>query len=371
MYSSRGMRIPLRQFLLALAALPWLTGCAQMGPPLPPELELPKAPSDLHAVRKGDKVTLTWTVPARTTDRQRVRYLGKTRVCRSADAALANCDSPVGEVAPPTDFARQNETAGKKLTATYADTLGLDIQLHNLSGSATYAVEVLNRDGRSAGLSNQVHVPLAPALPAPKDFNAQVTAQGVVLTWTGAPLSLPVPNPIRRSYRVYRRAEGSQQKILVGEREAGSGLQQSVTDQSFAWETTYYYHADTVTVIAQAGKPDVSIEGDDTPEVKIFAHDVFPPAVPAGLQAVFSGPGQQPFIDLIWTPVTDADLDGYNVYRHEEGGAPAKVNAEPVKLPAFRDLQVVSGRKYFYAVSAVDVRGNESARSEEASESAP
>ena len=37
----------------------------------------------------------------------------------------------------------------------------------------------------------------------------------------------------------------------------------------------------------------------------------------------------------------------------------------------YRDAQVVSGRTYFYSVSAMDQRGNESARSEEASERAP
>jgi len=145
----------------------------------------------------------------------------------------------------------------------------------------------------------------------------------------------------------------------------------SITDQSFEWEKTYYYRVTTFTVVAQPGKPEVSIEGDDTPEVKVFAHDVFPPAVPSGVQAVFSGPGQQPFIDLIWAPVTAADLEGYNVYRHEAGGVPVKVNTEPIRMPAFRDVQVVSGKKYFYSVSAMDQRGNESARSEEASESVP
>ena len=79
----------------------------------------------------------------------------------------------------------------------------------------------------------------------------------------------------------------------------------------------------------------------------------------------------QPFIDLIWAPVTDSDLGGYNVYRHEKGGVAVKVNSEPIKMPAFRDLQVVSGKRYFYSVSAVDLRGNESARSEEADESVP
>ena len=113
------------------------------------------------------------------------------------------------------------------------------------------------------------------------------------------------------------------------------------------------------------------VEGDDSPTAKVFADDVFPPAVPSGLQAVFSGPGQAAFIDLIWASVTDVDLDGYNVYRHEEGAVPVKVNSERLKTPAYRDESVVSGKKYFYSVSAVDLRGNESARSEEANEAVP
>ena len=145
----------------------------------------------------------------------------------------------------------------------------------------------------------------------------------------------------------------------------------TLTDSGIEWEKTYEYHAVTVTAIAQENKPALQVEGDETPEIKVFADDIFPPAVPAGLQAVASGPGQTTFIDLVWAPVTDVDLDGYNIYRHEEGSAPVKINATQVKTPAYRDASVVSGKSYFYSVSAVDVRGNESARSEEASESVP
>jgi fibronectin type 3 domain-containing protein len=182
---------------------------------------------------------------------------------------------------------------------------------------------------------------------------------------------VPTSDSLRRSYRVYRRSEGSQQKILVGARDVEAEDHHSLTDLSFDWEKTYYYHADTLTVIPQSGKPDIFIEGDDTPEVKVFAHDIFPPAVPSSVEAVFAGSGQQGFIDLIWTPVTDSDLAGYNVYRREAGSAAVKVNPEVVKIPAFRDLQVAPGKKYLYSVSAVDARGNESGRSEEAGESVP
>jgi hypothetical protein len=225
---------------------------------------------------------------------------------------------------------------------------------------------VLNEDRRSAGLSNQVQVPAAPTLPPPADFKASVTAEGIVLKWDAVPEPRSVPG-LQYRYRVYRREEGGTVDTLVGELPLNASPE--LIDRNFEWEKTYEYRANMVTAITQPDKPE--IEGDDTPPLKVFAHDVFPPAVPTGLQAVFSGEGQQPFIDLIWAPDTDADLAGYNVYRREENGQPVKINAELVKTPAYRDSKVQSGKKYFYSVSAVDVRGNESARSEEASESVP
>ena len=392
----------LGQLLMAVGALVWLTGCASIGAPLPASLELPKAPSDLRAARKGDKVTLTWTIPVRTTDRQRVRYLGKTRVCRSpgptvVDSTLKQCDAPIGDVAPPADFAATNKSPTKKLTATFTDTLHSAIEQANPMGFATYAVEVLNAAGRGAGISNQVRVSLVPTVPPFSGFNAQPTSQGVLISWQCPPIS-GRRTGIRYLLRIYRRPESSASATRIAEIDAtecvqppgglvpltnqpsGPGTSQpkeqdkivtSFLDQTFEWEKTYFYRGVVVSAIEAAGKPAVEVEGEDTPELKVFAHDVFPPAVPTGLQAVFSGPGQQPFIDLIWAPVADADLDGYNIYRHEEGGVAVKVNSEPVKMPAYRDAQVVSGKTYFYSVSAADMRGNESGRSEEASESAP
>ena len=48
-----------------------------------------------------------------------------------------------------------------------------------------------------------------------------------------------------------------------------------------------------------------------------------------------------------------------------------KLNSELVKSPSYRDSAAGSGKTYTYSVSAVDVRGNESQRSEETSESVP
>src|SRR5947209_19940159 len=82
-------------FALVLTTL--LAGCASTSPPLPPSLELPKPPTDLRALRKADRVYLTWSVPTLTTDRQAVRYLAATRICRTLETVMAECGNSVGE----------------------------------------------------------------------------------------------------------------------------------------------------------------------------------------------------------------------------------------------------------------------------------
>src|SRR5262249_31331345 len=336
-------------------------------PPQPPSLDLPEPPSDLRASRKGERVTLTWTIPTLTTDRATVRSVGPTRVCRGL-LELSACDTPVGEVAA--QAGQTTSSSGRRVQASYTDSLGAEIKSDDPSAFAIYAVEVLNRERRGAGPSNQVRVSVVRTLAPPRDFRAQVTKQGVVLSWEGEIVSV-APKNLDDVYRVYRRVEGSNEPALVGEVPAGSGSNFSISAANIEWEKTYHYRAEAVTKVQRPDKPPLEVEGDDTAELKVFVHDVFPPSVPAELQAVFSGPGQTPFIDLVWAPVMDPDLAGYNVYRRRKDTAPAKLNAELVKTPAYRDEHVREGKKYFYSVTAVDVRGNESERSEEASEAVP
>ena len=68
------------------------------GVPIPPRLELAKPVTDLRAARKGDRVYLAWTVPAKTTDRQTVRHPGVTRICRSLEVPVADCKNPAAEI---------------------------------------------------------------------------------------------------------------------------------------------------------------------------------------------------------------------------------------------------------------------------------
>jgi fibronectin type 3 domain-containing protein len=367
-------------FALALSAA--LSGCASVGAPLPPSLELPKPPSDLRAFRKGDRVTLTWTVPERTIDRQTVRHRGVTLICRNLQVTMSDCGAPVGTVAPETIPTPAKPGGKGKDEQSFIDVLSAELQEQSPTKTITYAVEPLNDSNRGAGLSNQVQVPLAPTIAPPDQLHAQLTSDGVVLTWQGELLSLPM-SPINYFYRVYRRSQGTQERTVIGQVTRGMELHPTVVDHAFAWEKTYEYWITVVTSVTTGSHPcpngeplvpcldHIEVEGADSPAVTVITHDVFPPAIPSGLQAVFSGPGQTPYIDLIWAPDTDADLAGYHVYRRETSGAPVKIKLELVKTPAYRDANVASGKTYWYSVSAVDLHGNESARSDETSETVP
>jgi hypothetical protein len=370
------------QGLVAFTLLALLGGCANIQAPLPPALELPRPPNDLRAVRKGERVYLFWSVPTQTMDHQSVRRPGPTRVCRSLDTPMDSCGTPVGNLPPvPGSGEQKPGMNAARPEATFVDTLPRELEEQNPNQMVMYAVEALNREARSAGLSNRVQVALAPTLPPPGNFAAQVMATGVVLRWSWTP---PSASPPQVSYlcRIYRRAIESGSEAKIADLDCGTG---EFRDATAEWQKNYAYRVTSVTSVkaasacaaksseASSGEctSTASIEGDDSPLQTVFTNDVYPPAVPSGLQAAFSGPGQAAFVDLLWAPDTDADLAGYNVYRREEGGQVAKINPELVKTPAFRDAGVASGKTYWYSVSAVDGRGNESGRSEEASEAVP
>jgi hypothetical protein len=372
------------QLLLAVCALALLSACGTPGGPSPPALELPRPSGDLSAARKGDKVTLSWTPARKTTDGRNTRFkkLGPTLVCRGVNQfPMATCAQQVGQVQPvPTPEPVKGAKPPSPAMMTFADTVSLELQQKNPTGSATYAVSATNKYGRSAGFSNQVTVPLAPTLPPPATVSAEVTADGVAVTFRCSGND-PVISGLRYRCRLYRQEQGSTASVVVGtalrgphacdSASGGTGLCR-IIDHGFEWEKTYRYWVTVVTEVLENGAKIAEVEGEDSRSATVIAADVFPPEVPKNLEAVASGVGQKPFIDLSWTPDTDADLAGYIVYCQEPGSNRwSRISSKLFSTPAYRDENIVPGRTYTYVVTAVDVRGHESDRSEPSSETVP
>ena len=363
------MRLRLAWLAGCLALLAWCTGCGTPGAPQLPSLQLARPVEDLTASRKGNHVQLEWTLPRKNTDKTLVKRIPEARICRHEGATLVSgcveiAKVPVPNPEPPKK--QKGDPDPKPERMQYVDVLPEQLEEHDPAGFVTYAVEMLNKRGRSAGLSNQVFIPVAPTLPAPAEVSAAIGAEGVTISWSG-PAAPASPPGLTYQYRITRSPLAASAYIAVADVEPSA--HGSYLDKTFAWEQKYDYRITTVTLVESEGR-NASVEGDDSKPAEVFTKDIYPPSQPVGLQAVFSSVGQKPFVDLTWAPNTDGDVAGYNVFRRVEAGSAQKLNAQLVPVPSFRDSNVDAGAKYVYSVSAVDLRGNESPRSAEAIETA-
>src|SRR5512135_3042502 len=119
------------QILVTVLAMLAMVSCGTPGAPMPPSLQLPQPVADLRAARKGDHVTLNWTSPSQTTDRTNVKRAGDTRVCRSIEAVVNECDHPVGTLG--------GGQAPATAAVTFTDTLPKPLQEENPAAFAAYA----------------------------------------------------------------------------------------------------------------------------------------------------------------------------------------------------------------------------------------
>ncbi len=346
-----------------------LAGCGMPGAPLPPSLNLPQPVKDLSAVRAGDQVTLHWTVSKRNTDKLLQKGNVQARVCSRQSAGGVCATVATLQLAPGAKGAF-SETLPAALAAGAPRVL-------------TYFVELENRKGRSAGLSNGAVVLAGKAPPPVTGLTAEMSKRGVVLHWNpvaGAGklsttavrlrrilLTPPAAKP--QTGMLAPAPEPVQQNLLVP---AGVTPGRAL-DPNIQFGATYEYRAQRVVRVTVAGKT-LELAGASSSAVRIHAINSFPPEVPTGLAAVATPAlnGAPPSIDLSWRPDAETDVAGYVVYRRQEGGPWQRISpAQPVVGPAFDDVRVQLGRTYVYAVSAVGRNGLESARSSTARETVP
>lgn len=361
-------------FQPALAGVLALGGCGMPGAPLPPTLNLPVPVNDLAAHRAGDTVSLTWTMPKKNTDKLLLKGNQQVRICRREGASGSCATVTTLQLAPDTD-GKFNEILSAALIT------GPPREL-------TYFVEVKNKNGRSAGLSNPAVV-LAGAAPAPvTGLEAEVRKEGIVLRWNPH-ADEPWPTAIRLHRKLLTTAtvkvndaqkgplapppEPVERTLLVDVGATGGSSPAKALDKDIRFGETYEYRAQRVVRVNVEGQTQ-ELDGPLSAPVQVDAKDVFPPAVPTGLAAVavIGENGAEPAIDLSWQPDTEPDLAGYVVYRRESDGSWQRISpAQPIVGPAFRDAHVQPAQSYSYAVSAIDQGGHESGRSVQAEESVP
>jgi hypothetical protein len=313
----------LKLLFLAVFVCLAIAGCGYIGEPLPPALNIPQRVQDLRVLQYGDRLVIDFTIPPLTTEGLAVKEVGPAELT-------------AGPNATPFDLAKWQAAAETiPLPADKAGAVREEIPAGKWAGKdMVFGVRASNVKGRKSAWSNLVSVRVQAPLPVPAGLRAEATASGVKLTWSDA----------APSYRVLRKGPDEQKPSVLAETEKPEYL-----DATAQFDRTYEY-------IVQALRD--KAESEISAPVSITPKDVFPPAVPSGLNVV-AGIGT---VELAWDRDTEPDLRGYRVYRSVDGGEFQRI-VDLIDVPAYSDHDIKAGKRYRYAVTAVDQAGNESARS--------
>ncbi len=368
-------RIPIFHFLSSIfASVVLLAGCGAPGEPVERKAPTPTAITDLAATQQGDNVILTFTLPKESVEGRELKQPPAIEIFRDFQtvppagaapaAGSAVPKAPTLLVTIPSAMVDQYDT---RRQIRYADELKPDDFTQHPGAQAIYIVRTRTSPKKVSANSNAVPLRVEPAADQITDLKAEVTHQGIILTWTPPQKTAVGPAPPIALYRIFRHEVAQttapnptpqvsqSQKLSV---QIGDCPAPPFRDTQIQFGKTYVY---TVRSVAQY--PDLQIESLDSPSITVSPLDTFPPAAPQGLVVVLvPAQGAAPaYLDLSWSISAENDIAGYNIYRSEQEGAPGlKQNPELLRTPAFRDMNTVPGHRYFYTVTAVDRVGNES-----------
>jgi hypothetical protein len=374
-------------------------GCASPGEPSARKPPVPETVGNLAASQYGNSVLLIFTVPQDSLGGTPLEHTPTVQIYRDFETAPA-----AGELRPaapkrptllttvPSDLVPQYTTHGQ---FRYLDRFDpADFAAHPDS-MAVYSVRTRIAAKKLSALSNLAALRLYPAPERISDLQANVTPTAVVLSWT-APQRTPLgPVPPLARYDIYRGEAQGQSKSPASSQaqqslpasaplpgavpsppalqsplvKIGEAASASFSDSHAEFGETYAYSVRSVVDYSGA-----AVESGDSNFLTITPRDIFPPAAPSGLIGIFvpGSSGVTAHIDLSWAVSPETDLAGYHVYRGEQAGVlGAPLDAQLLLTPAFRDMNIVSGRRYFYSVTAVDRSGNESQPSAAVSVSVP
>jgi hypothetical protein len=373
-------RISNFHFLFSIFAVSLLLGCGVPGEPVERKPPIPTAISDLAAIQQGDDVILTFTFPKDSVEGRELKQPPAIEIFRDFEPVPASSAPTSGSAAAanltllvtiPSAMVDQFDT---RRQVRYDDALKPEDFTQHPHTQIVYIVRTRTSPKKVSSDSNAASLRVAPAPDPIADLKAEITHQGVILTWTPPQKTAVGPAPPIALYRIFRndavRSSPPSQPIQVLKSQhagvqIGDCIAPPFRDTQIEFGKTYVY---TVRSVAQY--PDLQVESLDSLFVDVSPLDTFPPSAPQGLVVVLvPAQGATPaFLDLSWSISAENDIAGYNIYRSEQEGAPGqKQNPALLLTPAFHDMNIVSGNRYFYTVTAVDRVGNESPASTAAS----
>jgi len=333
--------------------------CGVQAPPQPPRVEIPQQIKDLRTIQTGRTLNLTFTLPVLATDGENLTKPVQIDVFRAV--------SPTGQkpATPDTNAAPCLSLTAKELPRyTIAGKVDYPFQLspqefrQSIGSAFSFAVVAFTRGfmghPRRSLPSNVVSSRVIDVTKPVTNLTVKTTQTALVLTWSKPAETLTGAPPAHLSgYRISTSATGKPGSFQPLAETTATHFD----DKIFQFGKTYHYRVSAVSTLDGS-----QAESAPSAAVSVTPRDVFPPPAPTGLTAVNAAGA----VDLLWNASSSPDLAGYNVYRSTDGGPFERVNKKRVPTPIFHDTSVEPGHHYQYAITAIDLSGNESARSKPA-----
>ncbi len=338
--------------------------CGKRTPPLPPIERVPQR-VEISGFQRGNKVNLTWMMPARNAPDGSILNIDRADIYRLAEPLNSTLTLSEEEFA-----SRSTLIASLKITdqdfglkkINYTDTLEFAGQPVRLR----YAIRFVNNSGQKAAFSNFLLIePTARVADAPTSLLAKITENAVVLDWNAPDTNVDGSKPVNiLGYNVYRSTSENETAKILNKTPIN---QTEFNDESFEFGKDYFYFARTVS-LGSNGEPVESLESNI---VKLSLKDIFPPSSPSAI-TIAVAPNN---LSIFFAANPENDIAGYRIYRSTNKSLPLpewqNLTPELLTTNTFQDKQVESGKTYFYYLTAADKAGNISEPSEIVSETAP
>lgn len=336
--------------LISLIMLVSITlNCGKRQLPQPP-VEKVNQRLDIFGTQVGNKIKLKWQMPSKKElDGSFISRVDIYRLAEPLNTPLSLTESEFVSRSAIIDSIPLNESDFTVSEKTYVDTLrfiGQEVRLR-------YAIRLVDAAGRKASFSNFFLIePASKLAGSPTSLKSEVTQNAVRLTWDAPSSNIDgSKSPDILGYNIYRLIEKG---AIFKRLNTSPSKTTTFSDVFFEFETQYKYLVRAVSL----GKNGQFIESDASNTIKVIPKDTFPPNAPSAI-TIASTPSS---ISIFFATNLEKDVIGYKVYRTTNANLPKSqwklLTPQKIKINTFQDVEVESGKTYYYYLTAVDKFGN-------------
>lgn len=325
------------------------SACGKIGPLSLSERPVPLAIQDIRLEQRQNTILLSWTFPKTMKDKKTPFSLEQLQYVEIWHTDRPTLDKPFRKLAK-----RMKRIPAKELKPDKEGscTIELPFKLEELDSKTHHFALRYRYQKQETDLGRRVsHQAVLPARSV-QDLSLLEEGRHIILKWSRPEQNI-ADKPLKEliGYQIYRQKKSGgdweEEKPVNKEIVLREGYEEEKSDS----EGEYRYR---VTALSSP-----TIESDFSNPAAIRLVDDTAPKAPANLVCL----SYEKHLWLTWESPKDNDLDQFRIFRKQSHVEPFTLLAEGVKISSYRDYKVRRGQSYYYLVTAVDRKGNESRQS--------